>query len=206
LSGILEAREVAEFSDRGDCHSALHATQGLEGFDYRFETPGGNRFLEFLCQTLEPFGVLAYGADIFLENDLLGRGGTDHFRFMTDMTTQAIAWVRFQQTMTPDRPFFIYFAPGATHAPHHVPKEWADKYKGKFDGGWDRYRSEALARQIKLGIVPPDTKLAPKPAAIKDWDTLSADEKQLFAHQMEVFAGFAEQTDHEIGRQPRHLS
>jgi arylsulfatase len=126
--------------------------------------------------------------------------GDPNYHFMTDMTRQAIAWVRFQQAMTPDRPFFIYFAPGATHAPHHVPKEWADKYKGKFDGGWDRYRSEALARQIKLGIVPPDTKLAPKPAAIKDWDTLSADEKKLFARQMEVFAGFAEHTDHEIGR------
>lgn len=126
--------------------------------------------------------------------------GTPNYHFMTDMTNQAIAWMRFQQTMTPDRPFFIYFAPGATHAPHHVPKEWADKYSGKFDGGWDRYREEALARQIRLGIVPPGTKLAPKPAAIRDWDTLSADEKNLFARQMEVFAGFAEQTDHEIGR------
>ncbi len=123
-----------------------------------------------------------------------------NYHFMTDMTNQAIAWVRFQQTMTPDRPFFMYFAPGATHAPHHVPKEWADKYKGKFDGGWDKYREEALARQIQLGVVPPGTKLAPKPAAIKDWDTLSADEKRLFARQMEVFAGFAEQTDYEIGR------
>jgi arylsulfatase len=81
-----------------------------------------------------------------------------------------------------------------------VPKEWADKYKGKFDAGWDKYREEALARQIKLGIVPPGTKLAPKPAAIKDWDTLSADEKRLFARQMEVFAGYAEMADYEIGR------
>ena len=126
--------------------------------------------------------------------------GDPKYHFMTDMTNQAIAWVRFQQTMTPGRPFFAYFAPGATHAPHHVPKEWADKYKGKFDAGWDKYREEALARQIKLGVVPPGTKLAPKPAAIKDWNTLSADEKKLFARQMEVFAGFAEQTDYEIGR------
>ncbi len=126
--------------------------------------------------------------------------GDPNYHFTTDMTNQAIAWMRFQQAMTPDRPFFMYFAPGATHAPHHVPKEWADKYKGKFDAGWDKYREEALARQIKLGVVPPDTKLAPKPAAIKDWDTLSADEKRLFARQMEVFAGFAEQADYEIGR------
>jgi arylsulfatase len=126
--------------------------------------------------------------------------GDPNYHFMMDMTNQAIAWVRFQQTMTPDRPFFLYFAPGATHAPHHVPKVWADKYRGRFDGGWDKYREEALARQIKLGIVPPNTKLAPKPAAMRDWDTLSPDEKRLFARQMEVFAGFAEQTDDEVGR------
>jgi arylsulfatase len=126
--------------------------------------------------------------------------GTPNYHFMTDMTNQAVAWMRFQQTMTPDRPFFMYFAPGATHAPHHVPKQWADKYKGKFDAGWDKYREEALARQIKLGVVPPGTKLAPKPEFIQDWDKLSADEKRLFTRQMEVFAGFAEQTDHEVGR------
>jgi arylsulfatase len=123
-----------------------------------------------------------------------------NYHLTTDLANQAIAWVRFQQTLTPDKPFFVYFAPGATHAPHHVPKAWADKYKGKFDGGWDKYREETLERQIRLGVVPPGTKLAPKPAAIKDWDTLTADEKRLFTRQMEVFAGFAEQTDHEIGR------
>jgi arylsulfatase len=123
-----------------------------------------------------------------------------NYHFTTDMTNQAIAWARFQQAMTPDRPFFLYYAPGATHAPHHVPKEWADRYRGKFDGGWDRYREEALARQIKLGVVPPGTSLAPKPREIKDWDTLSANEKKLFARQMEVFAGFAEHTDHEVDR------
>jgi arylsulfatase len=122
------------------------------------------------------------------------------YHFMTDMTNQAIAWARFQHAMTPDRPFFMYFAPGSTHAPHHVPKAWADKYKGTFDAGWDRYREETLARQIERGIVPARTKLAPKPAAIKDWDALTADERTLFARQMEVFAGYAEQTDHEVGR------
>ncbi len=89
---------------------------------------------------------------------------------------------------------------GATHAPHHVPKEWIAKYKGKFDQGWDKLREETLARQIKLGVVPPGTKLAPKPEAIKDWDKLSADEKKLFARQMEVFAGYGEYCDFEVGR------
>ena len=115
---------------------------------------------------------------------------------MTDMTNQAINWTHYQKSLTPDKPFFIYFAPGATHAPHHVPKEWIAKYKGKFDQGWDKLREETLARQIKLGVVPAGTKLAPKPEAIKDWDKLSADEKKLFARQMEVFAGFGEYADY----------
>jgi arylsulfatase len=123
-----------------------------------------------------------------------------NYHFMTDMTSQAISWVRQQQGLTPDRPFFMYFAPGATHAPHHVPARYIDKYKGQFDRGWDAYREETLARQKKLGVVPADTRLAPKPAAIKDWTALTPDEQRLFARQMEVFAGFGEQADEEIGR------
>jgi arylsulfatase A-like enzyme len=122
------------------------------------------------------------------------------YNFMTDMTDQAIAWMKFQKSLTPDKPFFIYFAPGATHAPHHVPKEWIAKYKGRFDQGWDKLREETLKRQIALGVVPPGTKLAAKPEAIRDWDTLTPDEKKLFARQMEVYAAFGEYCDHEIGR------
>jgi arylsulfatase A-like enzyme len=122
------------------------------------------------------------------------------YHFTVDMTNQAISWVRFQKALAPDKPFFMYYAPGATHAPHHVPKEWVEKYKGKFDEGWDKLREMTLERQIKLGIVPAGTKLAPKPEAIKDWEKLSADEKKLFTRQMEVYAGFAEQTDYEVGR------
>jgi arylsulfatase len=123
-----------------------------------------------------------------------------NYHFTTDMTNQAISWVRFQKALSPDKPFFIYYAPGATHAPHHVPKAWAEKYKGKFDQGWDKIRELTLERQKKLGIVPQNTKLAPKPEAIKDWEKLSAGEKKLFTRQMEVYAGFAEQTDYEAGR------
>ncbi len=122
------------------------------------------------------------------------------YHFMTDMTDKAVAWIEYQKAITPDKPFFVYFAPGATHAPHHVPKEWIARWKGKFDQGWDTLREETLARQIRLGVVPPGTKLAPKADAIKDWDTLSADEKRLFTHQAEVFAAFLDYTDHEIGR------
>ncbi len=122
------------------------------------------------------------------------------YHFMTDMTDKAVAWIEYQKAITPEKPFFVYFAPGATHAPHHVPKEWIARWKGKFDQGWDKLREETLARQIKLGVVPAGTKLAPKADAIKDWDTLSADEKRLFARQAEVFAAFLDYTDHEIGR------
>lgn len=122
------------------------------------------------------------------------------YHFLTDMTDQAVAWSKAVKSLTPDKPFFLYFAPGATHAPHHVPQEWIAKYKGKFDQGWDKLREQTLARQKALGVVPPDTQLAPKPEAIKDWDRLTADEKKLFARQMEVFAGYGEYADHEVGR------
>jgi arylsulfatase len=135
--------------------------------------------------------------------DGLTRVETPHYpsyNFMTDMTEKAIAWMKFQKALTPDKPFFMYFAPGAVHAPHHVPKEWIAKNKGRFDGGWDKMREATLARQIEMGIVPKGTKLADKPKDIKDWDKLSADEQKLFARQMEVFSGFAEYCDNEIGR------
>ncbi|MFO0689445.1 MAG: arylsulfatase [Myxococcota bacterium] len=122
------------------------------------------------------------------------------YHFTNDMTNQAIAWMRFQQSLTPDKPFFVYFATGATHAPHHAPKEWIAKFKGKFDGGWDRLREQTLARQIKLGVVPKGTRLTPRPPEIPAWDSLSPEQKRLFARQMETFAGFAAHTDHEIGR------
>lgn len=125
---------------------------------------------------------------------------TPNYHLMTDLADQAIKWTSAQKALTPDKPFFTYFAPGATHAPHHVPKEWIAKYKGKFDQGWDKLREETLARQIALGVVPAGTKLAPKPEAIKDWDKLSASEKKLFTRQMEIFAGYGEYADFEVGR------
>ena len=123
-----------------------------------------------------------------------------NYHFLIDMTDQAVAWIRYQKALTPDKPFIVYFAPGATHAPHHVPKEWIARWKGKFDQGWDKLREEILARQVERGVVPKGTQLAPKPEAIPDWDSLSGDEKRLFARQAEVFAAYIEMTDHEIGR------
>ena len=125
---------------------------------------------------------------------------TPGYHFLTDMTDKSIDWLRSVSALAPDKPFFLYYAPGATHAPHHVAPEWSARYRGKFDAGWDAMREQTLARQIKLGVVPKGTTLAPRPDDIRAWDTLSPDEKRLFARQMEVFAGFAEMTDHEAGR------
>jgi arylsulfatase A-like enzyme len=118
---------------------------------------------------------------------------------------RAISYVSGQKAGNPDKPFFLYLATGAGHAPHQVAKSWSDKYKGKFDGGWDEYREKVLANQIKLGVVPQHAKLPPRNPGVKDWNTLSADEKKLYARFMENYAGFLEYTDYEIGRFIRHL-
>ena len=122
------------------------------------------------------------------------------YHFTADMTNEAIEWIKFQQAMTPDKPFMVYYAPGAVHAPHHAPKEWIDKYKGKFDDGWLKLREETFARQKALGVIPENAQLAPMPSDLKNWEELGDDEKRLFALQMETFAGFTEHTDHEVGR------
>jgi arylsulfatase len=124
----------------------------------------------------------------------------EEYHFTTDMTNQAINWMKAQQSMTPDKPFFVYFATGAVHAPHHVSKEWSDKYKGQFDKGWDATREETTSKMKAMGIIPENTNLTTKPEDIKDWDKLSNNEKKLFARQAEVFAGFMEMTDYEVGR------
>ncbi|MGB5896182.1 MAG: arylsulfatase [Ignavibacteriaceae bacterium] len=122
------------------------------------------------------------------------------YHFTTDMTNEAVEWIKFQQAMTPDKPFMVYYATGAVHAPHHAPKEWIEKYKGKFDGGWLKLREETFARQKEMGVIPQNAQLAPMPEDIKDWETLSTNEKKLFALQMETFAGFTSHTDNEVGR------
>jgi len=117
-----------------------------------------------------------------------------------DLADRAITWVRQQQALTPDKPFFMYFAPGATHAPHHVPKQWSDKYRGKFDDGWDVLRESMLDNQKALGVVPEDAQLTARHDEIPAWDDMPDVLKPVLARQMEIYAGFLEQTDHEIGR------
>jgi arylsulfatase A-like enzyme len=122
------------------------------------------------------------------------------YHLVADMTDKALAWIGQQKALAPDKPFFVYFAPGATHAPHHVPKEWADKYKGKFDAGWDKLREETFARQKKLGVIPADCQLTARHAEIPAWDEMPEGFKAVLRREMEVYAGYMEYTDHHVGR------
>src|SRR6202012_5249157 len=119
---------------------------------------------------------------------------------MTDITAHAIAKMRYGKSVAPNKPFFMYFAPGAMHAPHHVAKEWRDKFKGKFDMGWEKYREIVFQNQLKMGVVPPGTKLTPRPDWVPAWDSLSADQKKLYCALFENYAGYFAFTDHEVGR------
>jgi arylsulfatase len=117
-----------------------------------------------------------------------------------DLADHAVAWIRQQHSLAPDKPFFAYYSPGLCHAPHHAPKEWIAKFKGQFDQGWDKLREETLARQIAQGVVPAGTNLTARPKEIPAWDSCSADEKKLYSHMMEVYAGCLAYCDSNIGR------
>ncbi|WP_100229285.1 arylsulfatase [Pseudoalteromonas ruthenica] len=124
----------------------------------------------------------------------------DGYNLNVDLVDDAISWVERQQAISPDKPFFLYFAPGAVHAPLHVNKEWIDKFSGKFDQGWDAVRAETIARQKAQGLIPENTELTSRPSEIEAWDKLSTQQKELYARHQEVFAGFLAQTDYEVGR------
>jgi len=127
-------------------------------------------------------------------------------RHLSDqITDKAISYIDRQKKAAADKPFFLYYAPGATHAPHQVDKYWSDQYKGKFDKGWDVYREEVFERQKKLGVIPADAKLPDRNPDIKAWDQLSGEEKKLYARFMEVYAGYLTYTDYEVGRLIDHL-
>ena len=129
----------------------------------------------------------------------IGKNGQEYY-LPDDLTEKTIQWIQDQKAQSPDKPFFIYYATGATHSPHHVPKSWADKYAGKFDQGWDKLREETFARQKQFGVIPASAKLTRRDPAFPEWDKLSADEKKFYARQMEVYAGFQENTDYQVGR------
>ena len=180
----------------GKWHETAPWETSVSGPFFRWPTNSGfDKFYGFIAGETNQWDPVIFDGVTKLE-----REDDPEYHFTTDMTNQAVSWVRFQQAMTPDKPFFIYYAPGAVHAPHHAPKVWRDKYKGRFADGWDALREETLARQKAMGIVPEHTVLADKPEEIKEWDALNEKEQQLFEVQMETFAGFMEHTDVEIGR------
>jgi arylsulfatase len=180
----------------GKYHETAPWEVSVSGPYDRWPTGSGfDKFYGFIGGETNQWAPAIYDGVTRVEHEI-----SEDYHFTVDMTDQAIRWVQAQQSLTPDKPFYMYFAPGATHAPHHVPKEYIDKYKGKFDQGWDKLREETFARQKALGIVPRDAKLTPRPAEIPAWDSFSPEQQRLLARQMETYAGFAEHTDDQIGR------
>jgi len=191
----LNGYSTAQF---GKCHEVpVWQTSPMGPFD-AWPTGGGGfeHFYGFLGGETNHWAPSLYRDTVPIEPEKTADEG---YHFTTDMTEQAIGWMRQQKALMPDKPFFVYFAPGATHAPHHVPKEWADRYKGRFDQGWDALREEIFDRQKKAGVIPNDAELTVRPKQIPSWDAMPNDLKPVLARQMEVYAGFLEHTDHHVG-------
>jgi arylsulfatase A-like enzyme len=162
----------------------------LQGFDY---------FYGFIGGEMDQWQPALYRGTTPVSMEV-PQGRESNYTLNDSLADDAIRYIRQEKSVTPDRPFFVYYAPGATHAPHHVPREWIERFKGQFDQGWDKYREDTYQRQLKLGVIPPDTRLTPRPKEIPAWDSLSPDEKRVASRLMEVFAGYTAQTDYEAGR------
>jgi arylsulfatase A-like enzyme len=192
----LNGYSTAQF---GKCHEVpVWESSPLGPFD-AWPTGGGGfeYFYGFIGGESNQYAPALYNGTTPIEPD---RSPEEGYHLTEDMTDRAIDWVRQQKALMPDKPFFTYFAPGATHAPHHVPIEWSDKYKGRFDKGWDALREETFARQQELGVIPPEAELTERPAEIPAWEDMADDLKPVLARQMEVYAGFMEHVDHHVGR------
>jgi arylsulfatase A-like enzyme len=162
----------------------------LQGFDYFYGFVGGemDQWQPVLYRGITPVAME------------IPKGKAANYTLNDSLADETIRYIQQEKSVTPDRPFFVYYAPGATHAPHHAPREWIARFKGQFNQGWDKYREETYRRQLKLGVIPPGTKLTARPKEIPAWDSLSSDEKRVAARLMEVFAAYTAQTDYEIGR------
>ena len=192
----LNGYSTAQF---GKCHEVpVWETSPLGPFDAWPAGGGGfEHFYGFIGGETNQYAPALYDGTVPVEPD---RTPEEGYHLTEDMTDHTIDWIRGQKALMPEKPFFVYYAPGATHAPHHVPAEWSAKYKGKFDQGWDKLREETFARQKELGVVPQDAELTTRPAEIPAWDETPDDMKPILARQMEVYAGFMEHTDHHVGR------
>ena len=192
----LNGYSTAQF---GKCHEVpVWETSPMGPFD-QWPTGGGGfeYFYGFIGGETNQFYPAIYEGTTAIEPEKTPEEG---YHFTEDMTNKAIKWVRQQKALMGDKPFFMYFAPVACHAPHHVPKEWANKYKGRFDQGWDKLREEIFARQKKLGVIPANAELTERPAEIPAWDEMPDGLKPILARQMEIYAAFLKHTDHHVGR------
>jgi arylsulfatase len=156
---------------------------------------GFDRFWGFLSGASGQYDPL-----LTLDNTTIGVPEEKDYYFPDDLTDKAVEWLHGVRAQDADKPWFLYYSTGCAHAPHHVAKEWADRYKGVFDDGWDAYREQTFARQKQLGIIPQDAELTPRPELFPAWDSLDADAKKLYTRQMEVYAGFQENADWNVGR------
>src|SRR4051794_24175986 len=183
----------------GKCHEVpVWQTSPMGPFDQWPSGGGGfEYFYGFLGGETNQWYPAIYEGTTPVEPDKTPEEG---YHFTEDLTDHAIAWVRQQKALMPDKPFFMYYAPGATHAPHQVPAEWIDKYAGQFDAGWDAQREASFARQQGLGIIPGDAQLTPRPAEIPAWGDMPADLLPVLRREMEGYAGFLEHTDYHVGR------
>jgi arylsulfatase A-like enzyme len=182
----------------GKCHEVpVWETSPLGPFHAWPTGSGFEHFYGFIGGETNQYAPAIYRDTVPIEQP---RTAEEGYHFTEDMTDQSIDWIKQQKALMPDKPFFIYFAPGATHAPHHVPPEWSDKYKGAFDDGWDALRERTFAKQKELGVIPADAELTERPEEIPAWDDMPDDLKPVLARQMEVYAGFLEHTDHHVGR------
>jgi arylsulfatase len=191
----LNGYSTAQF---GKCHEVpVWETSPMGPFHAWPTGSGFEHFYGFIGGETNQYAPAIYRDTVPVEPD---RTADEGYHFTEDMTDHAIDWISQQKALMPDKPFFVYFAPGATHAPHHVRPEWSDKYQGQFDDGWDALRERTFARQKELGVIPADAELTERPAEIPAWDDMPDDLKPVLARQMEVYAGFMEHTDHHVGR------
>jgi len=192
----LNGYSTAQF---GKCHEVpVWHSSPLGPFDSWPSGGGGfEYFYGFIAGETNQYAPALYKGTTPVEPD---RTPEEGYHLTEDLADHAIDWMRQQKALMPDKPFFAYFAPGATHAPHHVPTEWSDKYKGAFDDGWDALRERTFARQKELGVIPADAELTARPEEIPAWDDMPDELKPVLARQMEVYAGFMEHTDHHVGR------
>jgi arylsulfatase A-like enzyme len=191
----LNGYSTAQF---GKCHEVpVFESSPLGPFDHWPTGSGFEHFYGFIGGENNQYHPALYDGTTPIEPE---RTPEEGYHLMEDLADKAISWIRQQKALMPDKPFFVYFAPGATHAPHHVPNDWVAKYKGRFDSGWDAIREETFDRQKKLGVIPPDCELTPRPKEIPAWKETEERLRPVLTREMEIYAAFLEYADHHVGR------